>query len=100
MTKYQKAKDAAGRVVLGRPRPIVLYPGTSIEVLTPREGEVLEALAGGLSVCAIAAAQCVSQRSIDFHCCNLYAKLGAHSRQSAVHLGVRLGIIACPFCAD
>ena len=50
MTKYQKAKDAAGRVVLGRPRPIVLYPGTSIEVLTPREVEVLAALASGMTV--------------------------------------------------
>jgi len=100
MTKYQKAKDAAGRVVLGKPRPIVLYPGTSIEVLTPREVEVLAALASGMTVAQIATAEYVSHKTVEGHLCQVYAKLGVHNRQRAVHRGVRLGIIACPFCAD
>ena len=98
MTKYQKAKDAAGRVVLPRMRRIVCYPGTTVEVLTPREVEVLAALAGGLTVGQIATAEYISRKTVDGHLCQAYAKLGAHNRQSAVRRAVELGILPCPFC--
>jgi len=99
-TQYQKAKDAAGRVRHAQPRPIVCYPGTSVEVLTPREVEVLAALAGGMTAVEIATAEYISRKTVDGHLCLAFAKLGVHNRQSAVRRAVLLGIIACPFCAD
>ena len=98
MTPYQKAKDAAGRVVLGKPRPIVLYPGTSIEVLTPREVEVLAALASGMTVAQIATAEYISHKTVEGHYCQAYAKLGAANRILAIRRAVELGILPWPFC--
>ena len=98
MTKYQKAKDAAGRVRQTQLKPVAYYPGTSIEVLTPREVEVLGALASGMTAPQIAAAQFTTRRTVEFHLHNLYLKMGTHNRQSAVRRAVELGIIACPFC--
>jgi DNA-binding NarL/FixJ family response regulator len=64
------------------------------EALTPRELEVLEVLAQGLSNRAIAARLAISEHTVKFHVSSIFAKLGAENRTDAVRRGVRLGLIA------
>jgi DNA-binding NarL/FixJ family response regulator len=64
------------------------------EQLTPRELEVLEALAQGLSNKSIAKQLKISQSTVKFHIAQIYAKLNVSSRVSAVNLGIRHGLIA------
>jgi DNA-binding CsgD family transcriptional regulator len=59
--------------------------------LTPRELDVLQLLAEGLSNKAIAGALGVSPRTINFHLDNLYAKLGVTSRTEAAVYALRQG---------
>lgn len=65
-----------------------------LEHLTPRELEVLEALAQGLSNKSIAKQLEISQSTVKFHIAQIYAKLNVSSRVSAVNLGIRHGLIA------
>jgi DNA-binding NarL/FixJ family response regulator len=51
--------------------------------LSPRELEVLRLLATGETNKAIAAALVLSERTIDRHVSNIYAKLGVSSRAAA-----------------
>ncbi len=53
------------------------------EPLTPREQEVLELLAAGLSNREIAGKLVISSQTVKKHTGNLYAKLGVHSRAEA-----------------
>ena len=64
------------------------------EALTPRELEVLEVLAQGLSNRSIAARLAISEHTVKFHVSSIFAKLGAENRTDAVRRGVRLGLIA------
>jgi signal transduction histidine kinase len=59
--------------------------------LTPREMEVLQLLAQGLSNRAIARRLVISPRTVNFHLDNVYAKLGVHSRTEAVVHALRRG---------
>jgi len=63
------------------------------ESLTPREREVLELLAHGLSNRRIAAALAISEHTAKFHVAAVCGKLGAASRTEAVTRGVRRGLI-------
>ena len=63
------------------------------EALTPRELEVLEALAQGLSNKAIASRLDISEHTVKFHVSAIFGKLGAENRTDAVRRGVRLGLI-------
>ena len=63
------------------------------EALTPREREVLEVLAQGLSNRAIASRLAISEHTVKFHVSSIFAKLGAENRTDAVRRGVRLGLI-------
>jgi DNA-binding NarL/FixJ family response regulator len=63
------------------------------EALTPREREVLELLAHGLSNRRIADALAISEHTAKFHVASVSAKLGASSRTEAVSLGIRRGLI-------
>ena len=65
-----------------------------LEHLTPRELEVLEALAQGLGNKLIAKQLEISQSTVKFHIAQIYAKLNVSSRVSAVNLGIRHGLIA------
>jgi two-component system, NarL family, nitrate/nitrite response regulator NarL len=65
-----------------------------IEALTPRELEVLDALAGGLSNKAIAARLGITEHTVKFHVAAICGKLGAENRTDAVRRGVRLGLVA------
>jgi DNA-binding NarL/FixJ family response regulator len=62
--------------------------------LTPRELEVLEMLAEGLSNRVIAARLRISSQTVKFHVASILAKLDAGSRTEAVTFGVRQGLIA------
>jgi len=63
------------------------------EALTPREPEVLQVLAEGLSNRAIASRLNISEHTVKFHMSAIFAKLGAGNRTDAVRRGVRLGLI-------
>lgn len=63
------------------------------ESLTPREIQVLELLAEGLSNKAIAARLGISDQTVKFHVASLSGKLGASNRTDAVRRGVRRGLI-------
>lgn len=69
-------------------------PESLPEPLTPREREVLQLLAEGLSNKAIAARLEVSEHTVKFHVNALMGKLGAQSRTEAVVRAMRAGLIA------
>ncbi|GMQ94522.1 MAG: hypothetical protein BMS9Abin12_2016 [Acidimicrobiia bacterium] len=69
-------------------------PGTAegddrLDVLTPREREVLELLTEGLDGAAIAERLFLSQATVRNHIQHILAKLGVHSRVEAVALALR-----------
>jgi len=68
-------------------------PGRLPEALTPREIEVLRAMAEGLANKEIAARLGVSENTIKFHVASVMGKLGAGSRTEAVMQGVRHGLV-------
>ena len=82
--------DAVAAESVLRPRPAA--PATS-EHLTPREQEVLQLLAQGLSNKLIAARLGISDHTVKFHVNAILGKLGAQTRAEAVAQGVRLGLL-------
>jgi len=62
--------------------------------LTPREQEILEALAEGLSNRLVAGRLAISSQTVKFHVAAILAKLGAGSRTEAVTFALRQGLIA------
>jgi DNA-binding NarL/FixJ family response regulator len=65
----------------------------AIESLTPREREVLEALAAGLSDKEISERLHVGIGTVRNHVVSIFAKIGVHSRLQALVFGVRHGIV-------
>jgi len=61
--------------------------------LTPREREVLDMLARGLSNKNIAARLSLAENTVKFHVASILAKLDAATRTQAVTIGVRRGWI-------
>ena len=76
--------DALTRVAAGGtaldPEVVAQLLGASrkggLSALTPREGEVLERMAEGLSNAGIAAALVVSERAVEKHVANIFVKFG------------------------
>jgi ATP/maltotriose-dependent transcriptional regulator MalT len=64
------------------------------EPLTPREVEVLELLAEGLSNKAIAARLGISDQTVKFHVAAICGKLGAANRTDAVRRAIRRGLVS------
>lgn len=64
-----------------------------VEALTPREQEVLQLLAEGLSNRAIAQELEISEHTVKFHVNAIMSKLDAQSRTEAVVRATRLGLI-------
>jgi len=64
-----------------------------VEPLTPREMDVLEMLAEGLSNKMIAHQLSISDHTAKFHVNSILAKLNAGTRTEAVTRGIRLGLI-------
>jgi DNA-binding NarL/FixJ family response regulator len=62
--------------------------------LTPRELEVLQLLAEGLTQTQIARQLVISPRTVGTHIQNLLGKLGVHSRAQAVALAHRMDFVA------
>ena len=63
------------------------------EALTPRERDVLDALAEGLSDKEIADKLYVSTETVRTHMVNILAKLGVNSRLQALVFAVRHGLV-------
>jgi DNA-binding CsgD family transcriptional regulator len=61
--------------------------------ITPRELEILEQIAKGLSTREIAAALFVSENTVKTHASRLFDKLNVNRRTQAMHEGKRLGLI-------
>lgn len=61
--------------------------------VTPRELDILDALAAGLSNREIAERLHVSENTVKTHATRLFSKLGARRRTQAVHLGKAAGLI-------
>lgn len=61
--------------------------------LTPRELEILELIAAGLSTREIAARVSVSENTVKTHSSRVFDKLGARRRTQAVQLGKELRLI-------
>jgi NarL family two-component system response regulator YdfI len=68
-------------------------PARLPEALTPRETEVLRAMAEGLANKEIAARLGISENTVKFHVASVMGKLGAASRTEAVMTGIRSGIV-------
>lgn len=73
-----------------RPRPAL---PAMVEHLTPREQEVLQLLAQGLSNKLIAARLGISDHTVKFHVNAILGKLGAQSRTEAIAQAARLGLV-------
>ena len=63
------------------------------EPLTPRELDVLELVAEGLSNKAIAGRLGISDQTVKFHVASICAKLGVANRTEAVRRALRRGLI-------
>jgi len=61
--------------------------------ITPRELEILNHVAQGLSNREIAARLFVSENTVKTHCSRAFDKLGARRRTQAVQLGKQLGLL-------
>ncbi len=68
-------------------------PSAASEELTPREAEVLQLLAQGLSNKSIAGRLGISDHTAKFHVNSILSKLGAQSRTDAVVRAARLGLL-------
>ena len=68
----------------------------AIEKLTPREREVLQALAEGLDNQGVAERLHLSPRTVRNHMSSILTKLGVHSQLQALVFAVRHGVIEIP----
>lgn len=73
--------------------PTKSLPPGLVEPLTPRELEILRAMADGLGNKEIASHFGISENTVKFHVASVMGKLGAASRTEAVILGIRHGVV-------
>ncbi len=64
-----------------------------VQVLTPREIEVLHMLAEGLGNKTVARRLGISEHTVKFHVGSIFSKLNVSSRTEAVTVGVRQGLV-------
>jgi two-component system, NarL family, response regulator YdfI len=65
----------------------------SVQILTPREIEVLVQIGAGLANKAIAQTLHISDHTVKFHISSIFQKLNVSTRTEAVTAGIRLGLI-------
>jgi DNA-binding NarL/FixJ family response regulator len=70
-----------------------IAPDTETPRLTPRETEVLGALARGLPTKAIGREMSVSPKTVEAHIARLFAKLKARHRAHAVSVAMEMGLL-------
>ena len=70
-----------------------LIEPNAMDPLTPREIQVLNQLAGGLSNKAIAKVLTISEHTVKFHISAILAKLNVSSRTEAISVGIRSGLV-------
>jgi DNA-binding NarL/FixJ family response regulator len=90
---------AAGDAYFGPEAKRVLESGAppaddSLDLLSPREREVLQLVAEGMSNKEIAAALGISPKTADTHRCNLMQKLDLHDARALTRYALRRGLIA------
>lgn len=83
-------RDTTAQAPFGRSSGLEAAP---VEALTPREMEVLHALADGLSNKLIARDLAISEHTVKFHVNSILAKLDAQSRTDAVVRATRAGLL-------
>lgn len=71
--------------------------GENPDALTPREVEILQFLARGMSNRDIAEALFISERTVQAHLTNIFSKMQVSSRLEAVLKGIRLGWLTLHF---
>ena len=86
------AAVAAGLRVVDPTLPVEEDPPQSD--LTPRELEVLQHLAAGVTNKRLARDLAISENTVKFHVSAVLAKLGAESRTEAVAIAARRGLVA------
>jgi two-component system response regulator DesR len=86
--------DAVRRVARGQNVFDSAAPQAPAQSLSPREREVLELVASGLTNAEIAAQLHLSPNTVKEHASTLYRKLGARNRAEAVLRAQRLGVLA------
>ncbi len=89
------APEITRRVIsaFARPGRARAEPGARLDELTPREHEVLIALAGGATNAEIAAALHLGETTVKTHVSRVLTKLGARDRTQAVVLAYELGVV-------
>ncbi|MEM5431035.1 response regulator transcription factor [Cupriavidus oxalaticus] len=85
--------EIVARLLAERKAPRQMASAALIELLTPREIEVLTMLAEGLGNKEIARQLNISDNTVKFHLSAIFGKLGASSRTEAVMQGMRHGLI-------
>jgi len=94
LTEARDADIDAVAFLLAKETPTSdLDDAPDVESLTPREIEVLELVAEGLSNKAVAVRLGISDQTVKFHLTSISGKLGALNRTDAVRRGVRRGLI-------
>ena len=71
----------------------LLSAGAEFDALTPREREVLDMLASGLSNKEIAWRMKISEHTVKSHVASIFAKLDVSTRTEAVTQGIRKGLV-------
>jgi DNA-binding NarL/FixJ family response regulator len=84
----------SSRVLSARRPAGDLDPDGYREPLTPRERQVLDFVARGLSNRVIAERLGISEHTVKFHVSSIYGKLGVSGRAEAVSQGLRQGLIS------
>ena len=81
------------RLLAERKAPREMASAALVEMLTPREIEVLAMLAEGFGNKEIGRQLNISDNTVKFHLSSIFGKLGASSRTEAVMQGMRHGLI-------
>jgi DNA-binding NarL/FixJ family response regulator len=87
------APEVTRRVIAAFARPAVVPAANRLGDLTPREHEVLIALAGGATNAEIASALLLGETTVKTHVSRVLMKLGARDRTQAVVLAYELGVV-------
>ena len=98
MRALVKESRAPGIVLREVPVPAVPFVRDEAKVaelgITPRELEILEHIASGMSTREIAAALFVSENTLKTHASRLFDKLSVNRRTQAVQVAKSLGLIS------